>query len=139
MALVNETIEIRALPEDVWALAGDPGRIGEWEPALAGSTPIDEGRACILQDGAEILESVLAHSDEGRYYVSEITSSPLPLRSHTSRPSVHGHGGPAHVNWVAQFEADSPHLEPQLVQELGHMYRDGLATLRDRLEVDASA
>lgn len=27
MGFVNETIEIRALLEDVWALAGDPGRI----------------------------------------------------------------------------------------------------------------
>jgi len=138
MALVNETIEIRALPDDVWAVAGDPGRIGEWVPALAGSTSVDEGRACTLQDGAEILERVLEHSDEGRYYVSEITSSPLPLRSHTSRLSVHGHGDHSHVNWVAEFEAESPQLEPELVQEFAHMYREGLTTLRNRLEIHAS-
>ena len=138
MGLVNETIEIRALPEDVWAVAGDPGRIGEWVPALAGSIPVDEGRACTLQDGAEILERVLEHSDDGRYYVSEITSSPLPLRSHTSRLSVHGHGNHSHVNWVAQFEAESPDLEPELVQQFGRIYREGLATLRERVEVDAS-
>lgn len=134
MGRVRETIEIDAAPEDVWALAGDPGRIGEWVPALAGSTVEDDYRACTTQDGGEMLERVLEHSDENRYYVYEIASSPLPLQTYRSRLAVHGHHDHSHVDWEAEFEAQSPELEPELAGNFSQIYRDGLATLRDRLE-----
>lgn len=139
MGQVRETIEIDASPEDVWALAGDPGRIGDWVPALAGSTLESEYRSCTTQEGAEIVERVLEHSDEGRYYVYEIAESQLPLRSYRSRLAVHGHGDHSHVNWEAEFEAESPDVEPELAQEFGQIYRDGLASLRERLEVAGAA
>ncbi len=134
MTVVQETIEIPASPDDVWALAGDPGRIGEWVPALAGSRLENEQRACTTQEGAEILERVLEHSDEGRYYTYEITSSPLPLRSYRSRLAVHGHGDHSHVIWDAQLEADSAEQEPELVASFSRIYREGLATLRSHFD-----
>jgi hypothetical protein len=134
MGQVRETIEISASPEDVWALAGDPGRIGDWVPSLAESRLEDDHRACTTQEGGEIAERILERSDEGRYYVYEITDSPLPLRSYRSRLAVHGHGDHSHVNWEAEFEAESPDLEPDLAGNFSQIYREGLATLRDRLE-----
>lgn len=139
MTQVHETIEIHASPDDVWALAGDPGRIGEWVPALAGSTIENGYRACTTQDGAEIVERVLEHSDEGHYYIYEITNSPLPLRSYRSRLAVDGHGDHSHVSWEAEFDAASPDLAPELATSFSQIYRDGLATLRERLEVAEAA
>jgi hypothetical protein len=69
--------------------------------------------------------------------MSSTANATWRLRSHTSRLSVHGHGDHSHVNWVAQFEADSPELEPELAQEFGRIYREGLTSLRGRVEVDA--
>ncbi len=139
MTQVLETIEIHASPEDVWALAGDPGRIGEWVPALTGSSMENDYRACTTADGAEIVERLLEHSEEGHYYVYEITSSPLPLRSYRSQLAVDDHGDHSHVIWEAQFEAESPELEPELARKFSEIYREGLATLRERLEVAEAA
>jgi len=134
MAEIRETIEIQASPARVWELAGDAGRIGEWVPALAGSKSEEDGRRCTTHDGAEIVERVLEHSDEDRYYTYEITASPLPIRSYVSRIAVAGHDGHAHVDWVAEFEAESPEQEPQLAATFSQIYRDGLRSLREQLE-----
>lgn len=134
MAQVRETIEIQAAPERVWALAGDPGRIGEWLPALTGATLEGDRRTVTTADGGTIEERILERSEEGRYYVYEISRSPLPLASYRSRLAVHGHGGHAHVDWEASFEAESPELQPELTATFSQLYRDGLANLRQQLE-----
>lgn len=139
MAQVLETVEINAPPEEVWAVVGDPGRIGEWVPALADSTLESDYRSCTMQDGAEIVERIVERSDEQRYYVYEITKSPLPLRSYSSQLAVHGHGEHSHVTWEAQFEAESADLEPDLVGAFERIYREGLITLRDHIEVATAA
>ncbi len=139
MAQILEGVEIHAPAEEVWALAGDPGRIGEWVPALAGSTVQDDYRACTTQEGAKIVERILDHSDEGHYYVYEIASSPLPLRSYRSWLAVDGHGDHSHVTWGAEFEAESADLEPELAARFSGIYREGLETLRHRVEVAAAA
>jgi hypothetical protein len=133
MAEVRKSITIDAHASD-WSVVGDPARIGEWVPALASSTANGSHRACTLQDGAEIVERILDHSDEKRFYVYEITSSPLPLEHHRSMLVVHGHDGHSHVVWEAQFDADSPEAEEALIEAFGRIYDEGLATLRDRFE-----
>jgi len=139
MAQILETVEIHAPAEQVWALVGDPGRIGEWVPALAGSTLHDDYRACATQEGAKIVERILDHSDEEHYYIYEIASSPLPLRLYRSWLLVQGHGDHSHVSWEAEFEAESPDLEPELTAKFSEIYREGLETLRHRVEVAAAA
>ncbi len=131
MADVYKTVEIDAPADEVWALVGDPARIGEWVPALASSAAESDTRSCTMQDGAKIVERVLDRSDEKRYYIYEITSSPLPLKHHRSMLIVHGHGGHSHVVWEAQFEGESPDVEPGLVEAFDTIYSEGLAALRD--------
>jgi len=139
MPEVLESTEIQAPADVVWEIVGDPARIREWVPALSASTLEADRRACTMEDGAEIVERILEHSDEHRYYVYEITSSPLPLRWFRSQLSVHGHDGHAHVLWQAQFEAESADLEPELAGAFERIYREGLATLRARFEAAAAA
>jgi len=134
MPEIHETVEIQAPADEVWSLAGDPGRIGEWVPALAASVLEDDRRVCATADGADIVERVLERSDEQRYYVYEITSSPFPLRWFRSQLSVHGHDGHSHVSWLARFEAESPELEPDLAGAFERIYRDGLTALQGRFE-----
>lgn len=134
MGQVRETIEIQASPEQVWALAGDPGRIAEWLPALADATLEGDRRAITTKDGGAIEERILERSEEGRFYVYEISESPLPLRSYHSRLAVHGHGEHAHVDWEATLEAESPDQEPELTATFSQIYREGLTNLREQLE-----
>jgi len=134
MAHVHETTEINATPEVVWGLLGDPGRIGEWLPALAGSTVEGDTRSCTTQDGAQIRERIVEHSDAQRYYIYEVTESPFPLTFYRSRIAVEGHDGHTHVSWEADFRADPADAEGELTTMLAQMYRDGLASVRQRIE-----
>lgn len=137
--VVSESITVHGSPDTVWAIAGDPGAIGGWVPALAESSFNDGERVCTTGDGAEIRERILAHSDADRSYTYEIVASPLPLRSYRSTLAVHGHGDHSHVSWEAQFEALEEEQEPELEAMFSGLYREGLASLRDRVEGAAVA
>jgi hypothetical protein len=139
MAEIVQTIEIAAAPDDVWAVVGNPGRIGEWVPALADSSAESGIRQCTTQDGSAIVERILEHSDERRYYAYEIAESPLPLHSYHSLIAVQGHDGHSHVTWEAHFQATSPEHEAELLRTFDTIYREGLATLRRRFEAGAAA
>jgi hypothetical protein len=137
--VISETITMHGSPEAVWAIAGDPGAIGEWVPALAESSYSGHERVCTTGDGAEIRERVLAHSDADRSYTYEIVTSPMPLRSYRSTLTVHGHDGHSHVTWEAELVALEEAQEPELQAMFSQLYREGLATLRDRVEAVAVA
>lgn len=134
MAHIHETIEVDADPQQVWAIAGDPGRIADWVPALSSSREEAGQRECTMTNGAELKERILEHSDEERSYTYEIIEAPVPLRSYRSRLSVHGHDSHSHVDWEADFEPEQPEQEAELVEAFTQTYREGLESLRSRLE-----
>jgi len=134
MAHIHETIQIEADPDHVWSVAGDPGRIADWLPLLS-SSRVDAGeRECTMTNGGELKERILEHSDEQRSYAYEIVQSPLPLRSYRSRFSVAGHQGHSHVDWEADFDPERAEQEAELVDTFSQTYRDGLESLRQRVE-----
>lgn len=69
-----------------------------------------------------------------RYYVYEITESPMPLASYRSVLAVQGHGHQSHVSWSASFEALDPAASTELEQAFSRIYRDGLENLRAYVE-----
>lgn len=82
MPRIEQTIMIDAPSEEVWRLAGDPGRIGEWLPALSGTSVDGDQRTCTTADGGTLRERVIEHSDAERYYTYEIVEAPLPVSSY---------------------------------------------------------
>ncbi len=75
----------------MWEIAGDPATIPEWLPAIATSSVEGDQRAYTTVDGAELRERIVERSDEDRFYVYEITDSPMPVSSYRSKLSVDGH------------------------------------------------
>lgn len=134
MAHIHETVELDADPQQVWEVAGDPGRIADWLPVLSSSRAEGGERECTMTNGAELKERILEHSDEERSYTYEIVDAPMPLRSYRSRLSVHGHDGHSHVDWEAEFEPEDAGQEQELVETFTQTYRDGLESLRRRVE-----
>lgn len=137
--VISESITVARAPEAVWAVAGDPGAIGEWLPALAEASYSDGERVCLTGDGGELRERIVEHSDTEQSYTYEIVTSPMPLRSYRSTLAVHGHGDHSHVTWEAQFEALEEGQEPELEAMFSGLYREGLVSLRDRVEGAAGA
>lgn len=137
MTTIHETIIINADPAAVWEIAGQPGRIAEWLPAVASSTAEGDRRSCTLQDGGSLEERILERSDEERFYEYEIVDGPLPLSAYRSRFSVEGHEGHAHVEWKAEFAPEAPEQEQELKQMFSGLYREGLEALRARVEGSA--
>lgn len=121
------------------ALAGDPGRIAEWVPALKTSDLEGETRRCALEAGGELEERILEHSDDARFYVYEITDGPMPLSNYTSRFALEGHDGHTHVVWTAEFEPQQAQQDGELEATFRDVYRQGLETLRERAEASAAA
>lgn len=138
MARIHESIEIGAPPEEVWDVAGDPGRIADWLPILSSSRAEAGARQCTMVEGGVLEERILEHSDDERYYTYEIAEGPLPLRSYRSRLAVEGHGDHSHVDWQAEFEPESAEQEAELVETFTTTYRDGLESLRQRVESAAA-
>ena len=134
MGHVTEEITIAAAPEAVWQLAGEPGRIAEWLPALQSSQSDGEHRHCTLQDGGKLTERIIEHSDADRSYTYEIVDGPLPVSRYRSTFAVSGHEGHSHVTWTADFDAQEPSAEGELQQMLSGMYQQGLSTLRDKVQ-----
>ena len=139
MANVRETVTIAAHPNEVWEIAGDPGRIADWVPAIATSAADGDERSCTLVDGAELVERILGRSDAQRYYDYEIVDAPMPVRFYRSRLSVTERDGIAQVDWTAEFEPQRPADEDRLVEAFAATYRGGLEALRDQVETRGAA
>ncbi len=139
MGQVVEETTINAGPDEVWALAGDPGRIAEWLPALKNSRLEGETRRCALEAGGELEERILEHSDDDRYYVYEITDGPMPLNNYRSRFALEGHEGHTHVVWTAEFQPQEAEQDGELEATFREIHRQGLETLREQAERSTAA
>lgn len=136
MGRIQENITIAAGPDQVWKVAGDIRNISAWLPAIATSEAEGDQRACTTVDGADLKERIVERNDAERYYVYEITDSPMPISSFRSVLSVQGHDGHSHVAWSADIEPAGDASAEELEQAFGQIYRDGLESLRKRVQGD---
>lgn len=133
MTTVTKSAQIDAPAEAVWRVAGDPGRIADWLPALATSELNGDRRSCTLVDGGAIEERILEHSEAERRYRYEILDGPMPVSSYVSTLSVDGHDGHSHVSWKAEFEPEDPSQEAELREAFEQIYSEGLEALAQRV------
>ena len=134
MATVTESIDLTAAPEAVWALVGDPASLSDWHPAVATAEVTDGVRRCALAGGGGIVEPILEHSDQERFYMYGLTESPLPVHDCRSRVSVEATAGGSRLVWSAEFEPDDPAAAQELSEMVSGLYSAGLAAVRDRLD-----
>lgn len=134
MPTVQKDIQISAPAAEVWAVAGDPGRIADWLPALESSHVEGDHRSCTLVEGGQIEEKILEHSDEDRRYRYQILEGPMPLSSYESTFEVDDHDGHAHIKWTAEFEPEDAGQEPELIETFGDIYSSGLDALKQKIE-----
>ncbi len=134
MATLTESIDIGADPDSVWTVVGSPDGFSDWHPAIETSPVSDGVRRCTLVGGGDLVEPIGEHSDDGRFYVYDITEGPFPVRSYRSKIAVEETDGGSRVVWQADFEPEDPGSEQELIETFAGIYRAGLDALRDRFE-----
>lgn len=139
MPTVTESIEIAAAPETAWALVGNPAALSDWHPAVATSEVSERVRRCTLVGGGSLVEPIVEHSDQDRFYVYDIAEGPFPTRTYRSRIAVEDANGGSRLVWRTDFETDASASEPELSETFAGIYRNGLEAARDRLEGAAGA
>lgn len=139
MPTVTQSMEVAAAPETAWALVGNPAALGDWHPAVVTSKISDRVRRCTLVGEGSLVEPIVEHSDQDRFYVYDIGEGPFPTRKYRSRIAVEDADGGSRLVWRTDFEADDSASEPELSETFAGIYRDGLQAARDRLERAAGA
>ncbi len=139
MAEIEVTGTIPAPIADVWAVAGDFGRVADWVPALAGSelgagsdgSSVGDTRQCQIEGGPALAEAQTARSDADYTYSYAITESPLPLSNYASTIRLEADGDQTTLVWSASFDPD-PGAEEATTSMINGVYEAGLATLQQR-------
>jgi uncharacterized protein YndB with AHSA1/START domain len=124
-------VDVGAPPDQVWPLAGDPGRIGEWFAPVA-ACEIDGDRRTITMGNGAVLVERIEHDDAGRAYSYMVLSGIPGLTSHRATIRVVEAPGGSRVLWsqTATSEVEGYDIESRL----GAVMTAALERLRDIVE-----
>lgn len=117
MIRIYKSSVIDAPIDKVWGKVRDFNALPEWHPAVADSQieknePSDRV-GCIrnfnLQDGGNIREQLLAHSDIEHSYTYSILVSPMPVDNYVAKLQLTEitDGGRTFIEWSAEFDTEA--------------------------------
>ncbi len=119
-------LDIDASADDVWAVIGDFGGIGEWMPGIDSCRV--EGEDRILQTmGMEITERLVSKDDAGRVLTYSITKG-APVESHQAVITVTPTGSTSHVTWDIDATPD------EMTEVMATIYQQALEALKTKVE-----
>ncbi len=112
---VSETIDIKADPKAVWAIAGDFAGISKWNPELKASEGSDKERTLTFKNGEKLKESVDENDKDKMTYSyrsGEANTKALPVSSYSATLTVTAKDGGSHVEWFGRFYRGDTGNEP---------------------------
>jgi carbon monoxide dehydrogenase subunit G len=119
-------IDIDASADDVWAVIGDFGGIGEWMPGIESCRV--EGDDRILDTmGMEITERQVSKDDTARVLTYSITKG-APVESHQAVITVTPTGTTSHLTWEVDATPD------EMAEVMASIYQQSLEALKTRVE-----
>lgn len=106
---VKLDIAVASKPEDVWEVLGPFDALPRWNPAYAESTLSQDSqgrtiRTSKLSNGLMIVDRLLEHSDEARFYRYKHEKSPIPLEYMDGELMVFGTGDESRIQWTLMYE-----------------------------------
>lgn len=120
-------VEIARSPEDVWALIGDFGGLGDWMPGIESCEV--EGDVRKLQTmGMEIHEQLVERDDTDRRISYTIIQSPMPLEHHLATLSVTAQGDGSRLEWAYEVRPD------EMAAAFGPVYEGSAKAVKQHLE-----
>ena len=142
---VDETIDIKAAPKAVWAVAGDFAGISKWDSEVKASQGDHKKRTLTMKNGEKIEEEVDEYdADRMTYTYRMLNPNPkaLPASSYSATLAVTpGQNGSAHIEWKAHvYRADTENEPPEGMDDqaaresLTRFFKVGLEGIKAKAE-----
>ena len=80
MPTINNTIDIKATPDEVWAVLADMPATRQWLPGVVAARMDGNVRMCKMADGQQVHEKISDISTEQRSFRFEHVRVPLPVQ-----------------------------------------------------------
>ena len=116
MATVRSERMIDADPDAVWAAITDPTDIQNWFTGVASARMVGEQREVTMEDGASVLEDILANDADLRRFQYTVVSGDFPIEFSLSTIDVHDINGAAFVVYSMNIKPDEfgPAFQPNV-------------------------
>ena len=136
MPSITNTIDIKADPDDVWAVLADLPCSRHWLPGVTASQMDGDVRVCRMADGQEVHERISDISTDRRSYRFEHLRVPLPVRNSGGTFTVTAGPDPdtATVTLTTAFEPLDPTGADQLTEMIHGAFQQSLNSLRRYIE-----
>lgn len=115
MGKARAEIDIDRPADEVWAVAGDFGGIGNWMPGIE-SCHLDGDDRVLEMLGMEVIERLERRDDQGRKLVYSIVGG-VPVVNHKATISVTPQGSGSHVTWDVDVDDEMLDLMHQVYQQ----------------------
>ena len=135
MPTITNTIDIKANPDDVWAVLADMPATRHWLPGVTAARMDGDVRVCQMADGQEIHERISDISPDRRSYRFQHLRVPLPVGQSSGTFTVTDGPDPhtATVTLRTTFEPLDPSND-QLSDMIHGAFQQSLDSLRGYLE-----
>ena len=120
-------VEIARSPEDVWALVGDFGGLGDWMPGID-ACELDGDVRKLQTMGMEIHERLVSHDDEARTTSYSIVQGPMPIEHHLATIAVEPSGEGSRLTWSYEVRPD------EMAAAFAPIYEGSVQAVKAQLE-----
>jgi uncharacterized protein YndB with AHSA1/START domain len=136
MPSINNTVDIKATPDEVWALLADMPATRQWLPGVVAARMDGDVRICEMADGQQVREKISGISDEQRSFRFEHVRVPLPVQRSGGTFTVTAGSEPhtATVTLRTTFEPLDPTGVAQLTSMVHGAFQQSLESLRRYVE-----
>jgi uncharacterized protein YndB with AHSA1/START domain len=135
MPHLTNTIEIKALPESVWAVLGDLSATPDWLPGTVSARVDSSTRVCVMADGSQVHEQIENYSTTTRSYDWKHLRVALPVRdSHGTFTVVPNDSGHATVVLDTWFEPLDESAAAEVTTMIHGAFHQSLESLRRFIE-----
>jgi carbon monoxide dehydrogenase subunit G len=124
MGTARAEIDINRPADEVWAVVGDFGGIGDWMPGIE-SCHVDGDDRVLKMGGMEIIERLERRDDEEREIVYGIVGG-VPVINHKATITVTPDGKNSHVTWDVD-------VDDEMLDMMNQVYQQSLQALKDHL------
>ncbi len=120
-------VQIDRSADDVWALIGDFGGLGDWMPGIE-SCELDGDVRKLQTMGMEIHEQQMSRDDATRTISYSIVQSPMPVEHHLATLSVTPEGEGSVLTWAYEVRPD------EMAAAFGPVYEGSAQAVKTKLE-----